>query len=146
MKQRSDTYLSQEEMEDALIYTLSDFHPGLPPWIDKYMKAADRLDMDWLEQSRQTIYCQVVCDQLRDENISKGDILVIDRKTRPRHGDLIACMCDGEFMVKKLCIQQELVLLIPSHPEHTLIRVTEKSNLVVVGVITYTIIKQRRME
>ncbi len=144
MNQQPAIYLSHEGVEEIAVYTLSEFDPGLPPWIEKYMKVSYDLDMKLLECSRPTLYCKVMCDRFKDENIGRGDILVIDKQMKPQHGDLIACLCDGELMVKKLCLQPDLVLLIPSNPEHSLIRVTKKNNFVILGVITYTITKQRR--
>ncbi|MCC8185972.1 MAG: peptidase S24 [Bacteroides sp.] len=144
MNQQPSIYLSHERIEEIAVYTLSDFDSGLPPWVDNYMNVSNDLDIKLLENSRSTLYCKVTCDLFKDENIGRGDILVIDTRIMPQHGDLIACLCDGEFMVKKLCLQADLLLLIPSNPEHSLIRVSKKSKFMILGVITYTIIKQRR--
>ena len=72
------------------------------------------------------------------------DILVIDKSLEPTNGDLAVCQVDGEFTLKRLNIQKDRVLLMPSSPNYQPIVVTEENQFMIWGIVTYTIKRNRR--
>ncbi|MBR5744426.1 MAG: peptidase S24, partial [Muribaculaceae bacterium] len=78
------------------------------------------------------------------EGIEEGDILVIDKSLEPTNGDLAVCQVDGEFTLKRLNIQKDRILLMPSSPNYQPIVVTEENQFMIWGIVTYTIKRNRR--
>jgi repressor LexA len=49
----------------------------------------------------QAFAVRIVGDSMRDEHIVDGDLVVIDRKRRPRDGDVVLATVDGDQTVKR---------------------------------------------
>lgn len=79
-----------------------------------------------------------------DFGIHPGDTLVVDRSIDAKHGDIVVVLWDGGYMVKQLSIRGQRVELISGNPDHQPIRVPPETELLIWGVVTWSLCKQFR--
>jgi DNA polymerase V len=74
-----------------------------------------------------------------EAGISDGDILVIDRAIRPKHGHIVVAEVDGEFTVKTLFSRNGHIKLQAANPTFPDILFKDGQELKVWGVVIHTI-------
>lgn len=79
-----------------------------------------------------------------DAGVQDGDVLVIDKSLEPQNGDMAVCFVDGEFTIKYIKIEKEVVWLEPANPKYKPIRVTADNDFLIWGIVTYCIKNLRR--
>lgn len=127
-----------------LPYADDGIRAGFPSPAQAYLPETIDLNQELISHPAATFYGKVVGDSMCEEGIEDGDILVIDRSLEPVSGDLAVCCLDGEFTLKRISIDKGRVLLVPSNHKYEPIEVTEDNELIVWGIVTYTIKKNRR--
>lgn len=88
-----------------------------------------------------TFFARVSGDSMEGDGISDGDILVIDKSEEPRDRAIAVCYINGEFTVKRLCIDEGGVTLLPSNSKYKAITVREGDDLTIWGIVKYVIKK-----
>jgi DNA polymerase V len=88
-----------------------------------------------------TYFGRVQGDSMRDAGIDDGDLLVIDKSIEPGHGKIAVCYLDGEFTLKRICLQSGELWLAPANERYRPIKIEEHNHLVVWGIVTYVIKK-----
>lgn len=58
-----------------------------------------------------TYFVRAAGDSMVDHGIRDGDLLVVDRSRKARHGNVVVAAVDGEFTVKKLQLEPTVTLL-----------------------------------
>lgn len=76
-----------------------------------------------------------------DTDLSEGDLLVVDRSLDPQDGKIAVCFVDGEFTVKKIRIEKDRCLLVPSNPDYPVIEVNKDNDFTIWGIVSYVIKK-----
>ena len=76
---------------------------------------------------------------MRDAGIFDGDMLVVDKAIKPRHGHIVVAVVDGEFTVKYLHMRAGRVKLKPANATFPEILPKEGQTLEVWGVVTSAI-------
>ncbi len=117
---------------------------GFPSPAQDYLEQAIDLNKELIRHPASTFYGRVIGDSMRDEGIEEGDILVIDKSLELMNDDLAVCFIDGEFTLKRVRLEPEVVWLVPSNPKYPSIKVTKENDFMVWGIVTYTIKKNRR--
>lgn len=131
--------------ELELIYADSGIRAGFPSPAQDYITETIDLNRDLIRHPVATFYGRVVGDSMIEEGIEEDDILVIDRAIEPENGDLAVCCLDGEFTLKRIRITDSgEVFLMPSNQNYSPIAVREGNELIVWGIVTYTIKANRR--
>ncbi len=81
-------------------------------------------------------YCvRVQGDSMINAGIEEGDILVVDKRLQPRHGDIIIANVDGDSTVKRLLIGKDGITLQPENDRHKPIRVSGWADFQNMGVV-----------
>lgn len=127
-----------------LPYADEGIHAGFPSPAQDYMELAIDLNKELIKHPASTFYGRVVGDSMREEGIEEGDILVIDKSLEIMNDDLAVCFLDGEFTVKRVRLEPDVIWLVPSNVNYPLIKVTKDNDFIVWGIVTYTIKKNRR--
>lgn len=127
-----------------LPYADEGIRAGFPSPAQDYMELAIDLNKELIKHPASTFYGRVVGDSMKEEGIEEGDILVIDKSLEIMDGDLAVCFLDGEFTVKRVRLETEVIWLVPSNVKYPLIKVTKENDFIVWGIVTYTIKKNRR--
>jgi DNA polymerase V len=77
-----------------------------------------------------------------DAGISNKDILIIDKALEPRNGCIAVCMIDGEFLLKRLKVDDAgNVWLVAANPSFPPIKINEFQDFEVWGIVTFSIQK-----
>lgn len=82
-----------------------------------------------------TFFFMVEGDSMEGAEIFAGDILVVDRSVRPRHGHIVVAFVDGERLVKRLYRHAGRVALVAENPKYPTLEVQEDQELEVWGVV-----------
>ena len=128
-----------------LPYADAGVRAGFPSPGQDYINESIDLNRDLIRHPTATFYARVVGDSMAHEGIEEGDILVVDRALEPINGDLAVCCLDGEFTLKRLKIRDNgSIVLMPSNPRYEPIEVGPDNELMIWGVVSYTIKANRR--
>lgn len=144
MKKNLEIFSVDITSKQPLPFADEGIRAGFPSPAQDYLEQAIDLNKELVRHPASTFYGRVVGDSMIDEGIEEGDVLVIDKSLEVQEGDMVVCFIDGEFTLKRIRIETDVVWLVPSNSEYPLIKVTSDNNFIVWGVVTYTIKKIRR--
>ena len=71
--------------------------------------------------------------------IGNGDLLVIDKSLRPKNDNIAVCFLDGEFTVKRIKIEKDMIWLVAENEKYQPIKVTSENDFVIWGIVTHCI-------
>ena len=83
-----------------------------------------------------TFFFPVEGDSMQGAEIFSGDILVVDRSIKPRHGHIVIAFVNGERLVKRLHHQSGQIALVAENPAYPPIELREGMELLIWGVVT----------
>ncbi len=128
-----------------LLYADDGVKAGFPSPAQDYITESIDLNTTLIKHPAATFYAKVSGDSMCDEGITEGDILIVDRSIEAEHGDLAVCCLNGEFTLKRLCLNRgDRIYLMPSNRRFRPIEVTPEDDFTVWGVVIYTIKANRR--
>lgn len=140
-------YIADTSTELPLQYADGGIRAGFPSPAQDYITESIDLNSTLISHPASTFYAKVVGDSMSGEGITEGDILIIDRSIEAEHGDLAVCCLDGEFTLKRLCLNRgDKIYLMPSNKRYKPIEVSKDSDFTVWGVVIYTIKANRRRQ
>ena len=82
-----------------------------------------------------TFFFPVQGDSMEGAEIFDGDILVVDRSIKARHGHIVVAFVDGERLVKRLHNRQGRVALLAENPDYPPLVISEEMDFVIWGVV-----------
>jgi len=82
-----------------------------------------------------TFFFAVEGDSMEGAEIFDGDILVVDKSVRPRHGHIVVAFVDGQRLVKRLFRRAGRVALVAENPNYPTLDIQEGQELEVWGVV-----------
>jgi DNA polymerase V len=86
-----------------------------------------------------TFLLRVSGESMKDAGIFDGDMLVVDKAIKPRHGHIVVAVVDGEFTVKYLYQRSGRIKLKPANVTFPEITPKDGQTLEVWGVVTSAI-------
>ena len=97
-----------------------------------------RLDIAELliEHPQATFLLRVAGPSMREYGIDDGDMIVVDRALRPRHGSIVVAIIDSDFTVKVLHTASGSCKLRAGNPTYPDIVPKEGQTLEIWGVVT----------
>ncbi len=78
-------------------------------------------------------------ESMIDANILDGDILVVDRKEKPRNGQIVIASLNGEMAVKYYKTENNNVYLVSANKKFTPIKISELFEFQIQGVVKHVI-------
>ncbi|WP_028693912.1 LexA family protein [Pseudomonas cremoricolorata] len=78
-------------------------------------------------------------DSMRGAGIHSGDLLIVDRDKQAKHGDIVIAAINGEPMCKRLHQCADELSLHSENPAFVPRRVGEGDDLVIWGVVRYSV-------
>jgi len=142
-KSELDVFKVDTSSSVELPYAEEGIRAGFPSPAQDYLDLSIDLNNELIKHPSTTFYGRVKGDSLIEADIHEGDILIIDKSLEPREGDLAVCCVDGEFTLKYIKIEQDVVWLIPANKDFQPIKVTAGNEFVIWGIVTYSIKKHR---
>jgi len=122
-------------------FYMSPVRAGFPSPAEDYIENSLDLNHFLIKHPAATFFVRVEGDSMNGANISKGDILVVDKAIKPAHKKIIIASVNGEFTVKRLYIEGPNIFLYSENPKFKPIKIQESSDFEVWGVVTYIIHK-----
>ncbi|MBR3947488.1 MAG: translesion error-prone DNA polymerase V autoproteolytic subunit [Bacteroidales bacterium] len=126
-------------------YNPNALHAGFPSPAQNYMNGTIDLNRVLVRHRETTFFARVEGDTMKDAGIGNGDIVVIDKSLDAKDGDIVVAHLDGEFVLRRLQIdkKQKCAWLLPADSKSKPTKITDGNDLVIWGVVTYTIKKIR---
>jgi DNA polymerase V len=114
-------------------------HAGFPSPADDFLVQRIDLTRELITHPQATFLLRVSGDSMKDAGIFDGDMLVVNKALKPRHGHVVVAVVDGDFTVKFLYQRAGRVKLGPANPTYPDITPREGQTLEVWGVVTCAI-------
>ena len=112
---------------------------GFPsPAAHEYGESLD-LNNYLIQRPESTFFIRVSGESMTDVGIFSGDLLIVDRSIQAQHRQIVIAIVDEEFVVKRLYKKEGNIKLQSENKLYPDIDV--KNDLVIWGVVTYTIHK-----
>ena len=112
---------------------------GFPSPAQDYVEGGIDLNRELVKNPAATFFGRVSGDSMTGAGIEDGDLIVIDKSLEASEGDIAVCFLDGEFTLKRIHIDRDVLWLMPENPKYKKIKVTADQNFKVWGVVTYSI-------
>ena len=125
----------------ALPLSLTEVMAGFPSPADDFLEASLDLNEYLVTNPPSTFLVRVSGDSMLGCGIVPGDILIVDRSLNAEHGKIIVAVLDGEMTVKRLVKQAGGWCLQAENHRFKSIRIGEKSEIAVWGVVVAVVRK-----
>jgi DNA polymerase V len=135
-----DIYSALTNSELKLPYAEQGISAGFPSPADDFLDISIDLNKELIKNPSATFYGRVRGDSMKDAGLENGDLLIIDKSLEPSDNKIAVCFIDGEFTVKRIKIEAELIWLIAENKDYKPIKVTPDNEFVIWGIVT-TVIK-----
>ena len=112
---------------------------GFPSPAMDFMESSIDLNKELVENPIATFYVQVEGNSMIDAGIHDKDLLVVDRSLEPRNNKIAICLLDGEFTVKRIKIEKDIVWLIAENEDYQPIKVTPENDFMIWGIVINSI-------
>ncbi len=134
-----DIYSAETAVEISLPYVDTGIRAGFPSPADDFSYLSIDLNKELIKNKEATFFARVKGDSMRDAGLEDGDLLVIDRSLEPENGKIAVCYIDGEFTVKRIKIDRDIIWLMPENQDYPPIQVTPENELIIWGIVTAVI-------
>lgn len=134
-----DFYAPDYSTELELPYVDVGISAGFPSPADDFLELTIDLNKHLIKHKDSTFFAKVKGHSMKNAGIFDGDLLVIDKSLAPQDGKIAICQIDGEFTVKRIKIENEVVWLIAENEEYKPIKVTEENELMIWGIVIHSI-------
>jgi len=115
---------------------------GFPSPADDFIDRSLDLNEYLVKRPASTYFAWAEGDSLRDIGILDGDLLIIDRAVERTQGVVVVAAIEGELTCKILDLRKKLLL--PANPNYPSINIDGKEDLVIEGVVVFSIKKHVR--
>ncbi|MCZ2721067.1 translesion error-prone DNA polymerase V autoproteolytic subunit [Marinomonas sp. 15G1-11] len=122
---------------------LESISAGFPSPAQDYIKQTLDLNELCIKQPAATFFVRVEGDSMIEAGIHPNDILIVDRSIQAEQGDIVIASVHGEFTVKELQLRPQ-IKLIPRNCRYSSISISEDTELIIFGVVTFVVKKMRR--
>ena len=108
---------------------------GFPSPAQDYTEQTIDLNQLCVAHPRPLYFVRAAGDSMVGHGIRDGDLLVVDRSRKARHGSVVVAAVDGEFTVKELQLDPTVALL-PGNPSYRPIHFSEGQGWKFFGVVS----------
>ena len=122
-----------------LPYTKTGISAGFPSPADDFLDLQIDLNKHLIKHPSSTFYGRVTGNSMMGAGIHHGDLLVIDKSLEPKNNKIAVCFLDGEFTVKRIKIDKDIIWLIAENKDYQPIRVTKDNDFLIWGIVTNVI-------
>ena len=112
---------------------------GFPSPADDFKEVRISLDKELVRNIESTFYARVSGESMEGAGLSDGDLIIIDRSLNPDNNKIAVCFVDGEFTVKRIVKKSNKIYLKPENKKYEMIEISEGSELLIWGIVTYVI-------
>lgn len=124
-----------------LPYVDAGIRAGFPSPADDFIELSIDLNKHLIKHKDTTFFATVKGHSMKNAGIYDGDLLIIDKSLEPQNDKIAICQIDGEFTVKRIKIERNVVWLIAENEDFSPIKVTRENELIIWGIVTASIKK-----
>lgn len=135
-----EIFSAETSTELNLPFVESGISAGFPSPADDFLDISIDLNKALIQNPSATFYGRVKGDSMIDAGLSDGDLLIIDKSLEPTDGKIAVCFIDGEFTVKRIKIESDMIWLMAENKKYSPIKVTPDNDFIIWGIVT-TVIK-----
>ena len=106
---------------------------------DDFMERGIDLNEQLIRNKPATFFFRVNSDAMLGAGIHVGDTLIVDRSLTPSSGKVVVAVLNGEFLVRRLHIQEHSISLIPENKRYGTIQVAQLEQYSTWGVMSFVI-------
>ena len=132
-------YIPDDRMPFEIPLAESTVHAGFPSPADDFLEGSLDLNSLVVKHPEATFFARVEGDSMKDEGITEGDILVVDKAVEHYDGCLAVAYIDGEFTLKRVRIEPDRILLVPANPKYPVIEIAAGQDFTVWGVVKWVV-------
>lgn len=111
---------------------------GFPSPADDFIELTIDLNHLLVRNKDTTFFAKVKGHSMKNIGIYDGDLLIIDKSLEPQNNKIAVCQIDGEFTVKRIKIEKDIVWLIAENDDYAPIKVTPENDFMIWGIVTST--------
>ncbi len=134
-----DFYIPDYSTELELPFVDTGISAGFPSPADDFIELAIDLNKFLVKHKDTTFFARVKGHSMKNAGINDGDLLVIDKSLEPQNDKIAICQIDGEFTVKRIKIEKDIVWLIAENEDYKPIKVTPENELMIWGIVIHSI-------
>lgn len=134
-------YTPDFSTELELPYFDAGLRAGFPSPADDFIEISIDINKEYIKNKDTTFFAKVKGNSMINAGIFDGDLLIIDKSLEPQNDKIAVCQIDGEFTVKKIKIEKDVVWLIAENDAFKPIKVTPDNELLIWGIVTASIKK-----
>lgn len=112
---------------------------GFPSPADDFIELSIDLNKQLIRNRDTTFFAKVKGHSMKNAGIFDGDLLIIDKSLEPQNNKIAICQIDGEFTVKRIKIEENIVWLIAENEDYEPIKVTPENELMIWGIVVHCI-------
>ena len=112
---------------------------GFPSPADDHLDKSIDLNAEIIKDRDATFFGRVEGDSMTGAGIEDGDLLVINKGLEPKNGKIAVCFIDGEFTVKRIKIEKDIIWLVAENQKYKPIKVTADNDFLIWGIVTNVI-------
>jgi len=112
---------------------------GFPSPAEDHLEDIIDLNQQLIRNKEATFFGRAEGDSMIGAGIGNGDLLVIDKSLRPKNDNIAVCFLDGEFTVKRIKIEKDIIWLVAENEKYQPIKVTSENDFVIWGIVTHCI-------
>lgn len=95
---------------------------GMPNPVEDAQGDAVTIDDYLIDRPSQTVLIRVRGDSMVDAGILEGDLVVVEKSTSAKRGDIVVAIVDGQFTLKRLDLERGRFILAPENKAYPIIR------------------------
>ncbi|KGO79457.1 peptidase S24 [Flavobacterium cauense R2A-7] len=134
-----DFYTPDFSTELELPYVDVGISAGFPSPADDFIELTIDLNRELIKHKDSTFFAKVKGNSMKNAGIFDGDLLIIDKSLAPQDGKIAICQIDGDFTVKRIKKENDVVWLIAENEDYKPIKVTEENELMIWGIVIHSI-------
>lgn len=134
-----DFYAPNYSTELELPYVDVGISAGFPSPADDFIELTIDLNRELIKHKDSTFFAKVKGNSMKNAGIFDGDLLIIDKSLEPQDGKIAICQIDGDFTVKRIKKENDVVWLIAENEDYKPIKVTVENELMIWGIVIHSI-------
>ena len=112
---------------------------GFPSPAGDFIELTIDLNKAFVKNKDTTFFAKVKGHSMKNVGINDGDLLIIDKSLEPQNNKIAVCQVDGEFTVKRIKIEENIVWLIAENEDYPPIKVTPENDFMIWGIVVHCI-------
>ena len=130
-------YSGSKEFNQQQVYTAR--ATGFGAAADDYAERGIDLNEQLIRNKPATYFMRVNGNTMKGAGIHNGDIVIVDRSLKPRSGNVVIAVLNGEMLIRRYEEYSQRIRLVPETANLASIEVPPGADFWVWGVVTYAI-------